>query len=69
MKAVLNFKSTNNVTRIQQSLFEVVLRDAVSNPDLYKETEILEDMTALTHLIGKINEIHVQTQNLVQEPE
>lgn len=56
MKAVSNFKSTNDVARIQQSLFEVILRDAVSNPELYKETEILNDMTALTHFIGKINE-------------
>lgn len=66
MKAVLNFKSTNNVTRIQQSLFEVVLRDAVSNPDLYKETEILEDMTALTHLIGKINELDIPNYKLAE---
>lgn len=59
MKAVKNFKDTNNLPRIQQSLFEVVLRDAISNPELYKETEIHNDMTALTHFIGVINEMEL----------
>lgn len=54
MKSILNFKKTNNVVHIQSTLMGIVARDASNNPELYKETAIIEEMTALQHLLATI---------------
>ena len=50
------FKETENVGRIQTTLFEIALRDAVANPEYYQETEIQADLNALNFLLTKIQE-------------
>lgn len=57
METIKSFKRSNDVTRIQSTLFEIVVRDAVNNPELYKETDIIEDMSALSHFISRINQM------------
>jgi len=54
MKAVTNFKQMHNVGRISTTLFEIVARDAANNPDLYNETPIIEEMTALHHFLVEL---------------
>lgn len=57
LKPIRSFKEHNDVTKIQTTLFEIVTRDAANNPELYKETNIREEMEALHLLLGRINEI------------
>ena len=58
MKDLLEqFKSSEDVRRIQTTLFEIALRDCANNPDYYKETEIMNDLNALNFLLTKIQEI------------
>lgn len=67
MKSVLNFKKTNNVVHIQSTLMGIVARDAANNPELYKETPIIEEMTALQHFLATIaSEPHPEQLELEQ---
>lgn len=59
MDLLENFKQTENVGRIKTTLFEIALRDAVNNPEYYKETEIQADLNALNFLLTKIMELPV----------
>jgi hypothetical protein len=66
MDPVKAFKKSNDVTRIQSTLFEIVVRDAATNPILYSETEIMEDMVALNHFISRINQIDYESIGRVE---
>jgi len=57
MDLLENFKKTENVGRIQNTLFEIALRDACANPEYYRKTEIQADLNALNFLLTKIQEI------------
>lgn len=51
-EAVANFAQVTCPKKVQNTLFSLALRDAINNPDLYKETEIMDELIALHHLLG-----------------
>lgn len=57
MNLLEQFKSSENVGRIQTTLFEIALRDCANNPEYYNKTEIKDDLNALNFLLSKIQEI------------
>jgi hypothetical protein len=60
---IINFKKMNNVSEIQTTLFEIVLRDATQNPEYYKDTSVIEDLTGLHHVLGEIIKHEVVDDN------
>jgi hypothetical protein len=53
-EAIANFAQVTCPKRVQTTLFSLALRDAANNPELYRETEITEELTALHHLLGNL---------------
>lgn len=53
-EAIANFAQVTCPKKVQNTLFSIALRDAANNPELYKETQIMDELIALHHLLGSV---------------